>query len=94
MNLLNSGGNCLFIVVQVIQTIVTEFSIFNLQNIFTTEFESILASILKMQLCNARKWNHTFISCIYTTFYFKAARNAIKKHDILTYFGLLSFKVN
>lgn len=55
MNLLNSSGNyCLFIVVQVIQTIVTEFAIFNLQNIFTTEFESVLASILKKAVIRLR----------------------------------------
>ena len=46
MNLLNSRGNWLLISIQVIQTIVTEFTTFNLQKAFTTEFENILAIIL------------------------------------------------
>ena len=46
MNLLNSRGNWLLISIQVIQTIVTEFTTFNLQKAFTTEFENISAIIL------------------------------------------------
>ena len=46
MNLLNSRGNWLLISIQVIQTIVTEFTTFNLQKAFATEFENILAIIL------------------------------------------------
>ena len=41
-NLLNCSGNWLLILLQVIQAIEAEFTIFNLQNTFTTEFESIL----------------------------------------------------
>ena len=46
MNLLNSSGNWLLILIQVIQTIVTEFTIFNLQITLTTEFENIIEFIL------------------------------------------------
>ena len=46
MNLLTSGGNWLLILIQVIQIIVTEFTVFNLKKAFTTEFENISAIML------------------------------------------------
>ena len=54
MNLLNSRGNWLLISIQVIQTIVTEFTTFNLQKAFTTEFENILAIILTTAVIRIR----------------------------------------
>ena len=54
MNLLNSSGNWLLILIQVIQTIVTEFTIFNLQITLTTEFENIIEIILITALIRLR----------------------------------------
>lgn len=44
---ININKKCLPISIQTIQTIVTEFTIFNIQNVFTIEFKSTLAIILK-----------------------------------------------
>ena len=44
---ININKKCLPISIQTIQTIVTEFTIFNFQNVFTIEFKSTLAIILK-----------------------------------------------
>ena len=48
-----------------------------------------LPSCLKVKsyLCHPSK------SCIYTTSYLRAIHTATKKHNIITYFGLLSFSI-
>ena len=54
VNLLNSSGNWLLILIQVIQIIETEFPIYNLQKTFTTEFENIREIILITALIHLR----------------------------------------
>ena len=44
---ININKKCLSISIQLVQTIVTEFTILNFQNKFSTEFISTLAIILK-----------------------------------------------
>ena len=54
VNLLNSRGNWLLILIQVVQIIETEFPISNLQKTFTTEFENIREIILITALIRLR----------------------------------------
>ena len=54
MNLLNSNGNWLLILIQVIQIIEIEFPISNLQKTLTTKFENIMEIILITALIRLR----------------------------------------
>ena len=49
--------------------------------------KSALLFKVKSYLCHPSK------SCIYTTSYLTAIHTATKKHNIITYFGLLSFSI-